>query len=342
MTATAGTICIYGAGSIGCYVGGRLAATGSTVTFVGRPSVADPVRAHGLHLTDYQGAALTVAPDAIRFATDPAGAAGAALVLVTVKSAATDEAGRELARVLDPSAIVVSFQNGLHNAEELRRNLASWTVLTGMVQFNVINRGAGRFHHGSEGLLEVERHERLTPFLPAFARAGLPLTLHDRMAPVQWAKLVLNLNNPINALSNLPLKEQLSQRAYRRCIALAQEEALGLLAAAGIAPAKLTPLPPRWIPTVLRLPDAIFTRVASRMLAIDPQARSSMWEDLQAGRRTEVDYLNGEIVRLAGRLGRTAPVNARLVALVHDAENGGRRAWPGDALLAELTRSAQR
>ena len=330
-------VCVYGAGSIGCYVGGRLEATGTAVTFVGRERLAREVAEHGLHLTDYEGAALDVPPSDVRFATTPEGAAEAELVLVTVKSAGTDEAGRELAGVLRPDALVASFQNGLHNADELRRHLPGHAVLTGMVQFNVVNRGAGRFHHGSEGRLEIEHDPRLGAFLPLFARAGLPLVVHDRMAPVQWAKLVLNLNNPVNALSNLPLKEQLALRDYRRCTALAQAEALALLAAAAIAPARLTPLPPSWIPAMLRLPDFVFTRLAGKMLAIDPQARSSMWEDLEAGRTTEVDYLNGEIVRLAERLGRHAPVNARLVALVHDAERGGRRAWTADALLAELT-----
>lgn len=333
-------ICVYGAGSIGCYVGGRLAATGTAVTFVGRDRLAREIRAHGLHLTDYEGAAFDVGPDTLRFETAPAAAADADLVLVTVKSAGTDEAGRELASVLRPDALVASFQNGLHNAAELRGRLPAHTVLTGMVQFNVINRGAGRFHHGSEGRLEIERHPRIEAFLPLFARAGLPLVVHDRMEPVQWAKLVLNLNNPVNALANLPLKEQLARRDYRRCTALAQAEALALLAVAGIAPARLTPLPPSWLPAVLRLPDFVFTRLAGRMLAIDPQARSSMWEDLEAGRTTEVDYLNGEIVRLAARLGRRAPVNARLVALVRDAEHGGRRAWPADVLLAELSGAA--
>ncbi len=333
-------IAIYGAGSIGCYVGGRLAATGTTVTFIGRERLARELRASGLTLTDWRGATLAVAPDAIRFATTPDAARDAGLVVVTVKSAATDDAGRELAEVLPPSAVVVSFQNGLHNAAVLRARLPGRTVLAGMVQFNVVQHGSGRFHHGSEGNLEVEHDPAIAPFVPAFARAGLPLVLHDHIEPVQWAKLVLNLNNPVNALSNLPLKAQLSERAYRRCTALVQREALDLLATAGIAPARLTPLPPGWIPAVLRLPDVLFTRLAARMLAIDPQARSSMWEDLEAGRRTEVDYLNGEIVRLAERLGKTAPVNARLVALVRAAEDGGRRTWSGPDLLAELTRGA--
>jgi 2-dehydropantoate 2-reductase len=113
-------ICIYGAGSIGCYVGGRLAATGSHVTFVGRAKLARELETHGLHLTDWEGAALAVSPDALHFATTPAAAAEADLVLVTVKSAGTADAGRELAGVVRPDALVVSFQNGLHNAEELR------------------------------------------------------------------------------------------------------------------------------------------------------------------------------------------------------------------------------
>ena len=340
MAANAREICVYGAGSIGCYVGGRLQASGSRVVFVGRERLGREITAHGLCLSDWRGARLTVPPAAVRFATSADAARSAALVLVTVKSAGTESAGEELSAALRPDAVVVSFQNGLYNADVLRRHLPRATVLTGMVQFNVVNHGSGAFHEGAEGRLEVEHHPALAPHLSAFAAAGLPLQIHDDMRPVQWAKLLLNLNNPVNALSNLPLKEQLSQRPYRRCVALAQREALAVLDAAAITPAKLTPLPPRWIPILLGLPDAIFTRIAASMLAIDPQARSSMWEDLEAGRVTEVDYLNGEIVRQAERLGQRAPVNARLVALIRAAEQGGQRVWSGPALLRELEAAA--
>jgi 2-dehydropantoate 2-reductase len=328
-------ICVYGAGSIGCYVGGRLAATGSRVTFVGRERLAREVREHGLHLTDWRGADLRVAPGTVSFTTDPSAAAGADLVLVAVKSAGTEAAGRELERFLKPGAIVVSFQNGLHNAEVLRQQLPNRFVLTGMVEFNVVNRGSGAFHHGSEGGLECEDHAGLASFLPAFAAAGLPLKRHRDMRGVQWAKLLLNLNNAVNALAGVPLKEELSQRAFRQCVALAQREGLALLETARIEPAKLK-LPPKLVPSLLSVPDFVFHRLAGRMLAIDPLARSSMWEDLEAGRETEVDYLNGEVVRLAQSLGRRAPVNARLAELVHAAEKGGKRNWTGEALLAEL------
>ena len=276
---------------------------------------------------------------ALRFHTTPQGASDATLVLVTVKSAGTAQAARELARVLWPGAVVLSLQNGIGNAEVLRQALPGHTVLDGMVPFNVVNRGCGAFHRGTEGELAAQQHEGLTPYLEAFSWAGLPLQQHEEMLPVQWAKLLLNLNNPVNALSDRPLKEQLAQRAYRRCVALAQREALQLLDQARIRPARLTPLPPHWLPPMLSLPDALFRRFANKMLEIDPRARSSMWEDLQAGRPTEVDWINGEVQRLAERLGRNAPVNARLQQLVHAAESGGRRQWSGEDLLAELRRA---
>lgn len=334
--ATPGEICVFGAGSIGCYVGGRLAAGGARVGFIGRERLARETREHGLHLTDWQGADLRVPPSRVNFGSDTAPAARADLVLVTVKSAATADAGATLAPLLKPGAVVISFQNGLHNTEALRERLPGRAVLTGIVEFNVVHRGGGAFHQGSEGGLEVEDHPALAPFLEAFAAAGLPLERHQDMVAVQWGKLLLNLNNAINALSGVPLKEELSQRAFRQCLALAQQEALTLLDAAGLRPAQLTPLPPHLLPRVLGVPDFMFRRAAAKMLAIDPLARSSMWEDLQAGRLTEVDWLNGEVVRFAARLGRAAPVNARLTALVHDAEKGGRRDWGGAELLKEL------
>ena len=262
--------------------------------------------------------------------------ADADLILVTVKAGDTGEAGEILAKFASPEAIVVSFQNGIGNEETLRAPLPGRIVLAGMVPFNVVRLPGATFRQATEGALDIERHAALEPFLPAFAKAGLPLNQHDEFRPVQWGKLLLNLNNAINGLSGLPLREELSQRAYRQCLALAQSEALGVMKAAGIQPARLTSLPPHWVPHLLALPDRLFLMIAGRMLSVDASARSSMIDALDAGRPTDVDWLNGEIVRLAARVGLAAPVNARLVELIHAAERGGRRRWSGTDLLERL------
>ncbi len=197
-------------------------------------------------------------------------------------------------------------------------------MLAGSVAFNVAHTGEGRFHQGTDGDLVVQDHPALDAFAPAFAQAELVLARDADLRGVQAAKLLLNLNNAINALSGLPLKTELSQRAYRRCFALAQREALVAYKAAGIDPPGRRARP-RLLPALLGLPDPLFTRAAARMLAMDPHARSSTWEDLEAGRMTEVDYLNGEIAALASAHGLAAPANRRLTELVHAAEDGGRR-----------------
>jgi len=334
-------ICVYGAGSIGCYVGARLAAAGADVVFVGRERLRAEVTEHGLRATDWQGADLAVPYDRVRFETSPDAAAGADLVLVAVKSAATEQAAEELAGVIAQDAVVISFQNGLRNTETLRAGLPGRTVLAGLVEFNVVQQGKGTFHAATEGGLAVEDHAALSPYLGIFERAGLSLERYAEMLPVQWGKLLLNLNNPVNALSGLPLKAELSQRSFRRCLAMAQAETLDVLAAAGITPARLTPLPPHWMPRLLALPDLVFRSFGGKMLAMDPQARSSMLDDLDAGRLTEIDYLNGEVVHLARSAVRSAPVNARLVELVHEAEAGGRRGWSGRDLYDDLRGAAE-
>jgi 2-dehydropantoate 2-reductase len=327
-------IVVYGAGLVGSYLGGRLHGH-AQLRLIVRPRLADVLNEHGLGISDLHGHREHIAAEALDIHTHPAAASEAELVLVTVKSSATADVAAELCKNLAPNAIVISFQNGMHNTERLREALPTHTVLAGMVPFNVIQPTPGVFHQASSGALIVEDSPALVPFLSMFDAAGLALQLRSDIQAVMWGKLLLNLNNALNALSDLPLREEMAQRTWRRCLALLQSEALHVLRSAGIEPARITSLPANWLPFVLRLPDAVFSRLASRMLAIDPSARSSTWEDLQAGRPTEIDYINGEVVALAATHGLRTPANERLTALIHAAERAPTR-WDGDALLAEL------
>ncbi|WP_354643021.1 2-dehydropantoate 2-reductase [Kitasatospora camelliae] len=331
-------IAVFGAGSIGCHLGGHLAPY-AEVTLIGRPALAEALE-DGLTLTAAGRPDRRVDRDAFTLAFGPEAAAGADYVLVTVKSSGTAAAGRELAPHLGPDPVVVSLQNGLRNPAVLRAELPGRTVLAGMVPYNVLQTVPGTFHQGTAGSLMVEDAPGVAGLLAALTRAGLPAEVRRDMPAIQHGKLLLNLNNAVNALSGLPLRDQLGQRAYRLCTAMCQAEALAAFRAEGVRPARLGPLPTSLTPRLMRLPDPLFRRLAAASLRIDARARSSMWEDLERGRPTEIDALQGEVVALAARHGLAAPANARLAELVREAERagaGGARRWDGEELLAELT-----
>lgn len=311
-----GEVLVMGAGTIGCFIGGSLAAAGVPVTFVGRPRVLEKLATHGLTLTDMDGGKHKLPTAGLRLSEQVPSGARPALVLLCVKSGATAEAAGELAFALPAGTTVVSLQNGISNGAAASQTGPSLNVLSGMVPYNVAEIGPGAFHRGTPGRLAAQDDAALRPWLPVFERAGVPLDLHADLLPVQWGKLLLNLNNPVNALSGLPLREELMQRGYRRCFASLIDEALGILTVAGIAPAQVAAVPAPRLSSLLRLPDWVFRIVAARMLRIDAKARSSMADDLALGRRTEIDALSGEVVRLAQEHGLSAPRNARMVALL--------------------------
>ncbi|GLR47916.1 2-dehydropantoate 2-reductase [Sphingomonas astaxanthinifaciens] len=311
-------IVIAGAGSIGCFVGGLLAKGGAEVTFLARPRIAEEVETAGLSLTSFEGWAERVDPSVVTLATDPALAfAGARTILVTVKSGATAEMGALIAAHAPPEAAVVSLQNGLANAELLRKALPGRPVFAGMVSFNVLHRGPGQFHRGTSGPVVVEAGA------PPLAAPHLDFLQHPDMGAVLAGKLLYNLNNALNALSGLTLAEQLGDRRWRRLFAAAQEEALAVFRAAGITPWSMSKVPVQRMPRMLRLPNFLFRQLSKRGVRIDRTARSSMWEDLEKRRPTEIDELQGAIIRRGAALGVPTPVNIRIAEAIRAAEQAG-------------------
>jgi 2-dehydropantoate 2-reductase len=187
-----------------------------------------------------------------------------------------------------------------------------------MVPFNVITLGSGRFHRATSGDIVLEQDAAGTA--GQLSVPGLKMRASTDIVGVQWGKLLFNLNNALNALADLPLRQQLAQRPWRRLFADQMAEGLAAIKAEGIRPVSSTPIPPSWTPALLRLPDPMFGILLGRAMKIDPEARSSMWEDLQRGRRTEIDYLQGVITGIADRHGLQVPLSRRIVALIRGAE----------------------
>jgi 2-dehydropantoate 2-reductase len=309
---------VAGAGSIGCFVGGMLAAGGRRVALLGRPRVIEEIEANGLRLTSFDGLQRQIASNQLVMSEQPTILGDVGAVLVTVKSADTAEVADVIARHAPDDAVIVSLQNGVENVAVLRQRLPGRRVLAGMVPFNVTSPGGGRFHRATSGDIVIEQDDADTA--GRLSVSGLNMRASANIAGVQWGKLLVNLNNALNALGDLPLRQQLAQRPWRRLFADQLAEGLEALRAEGIRPVSATPVPSGWTPHLLRLPDAIFSTLLGSTMKIDAEARSSMWEDLQRRRRTEIDYLQGVIIAIAERRGLEVPISRRVVALIKSAE----------------------
>lgn len=317
-------IVIAGAGSIGCYVGGMLASANQNVHFFARPRMATDLQTNGLHLSDWTGQSINIEGSQISIDTHPQILADADLILICVKSKDSKEMAQTILESGNTKATIFSCQNGVSNVDAIESVLPNHTVLPVMVPYNVVYTEGGHFHCGTEGELYCQQHRSATMLKQAADQANLAFQLKADMPSILWGKLLLNLNNPVNALSGIPLKQQLETREYRQIYAQCLKEGLAVLKAANIQPGQVAAVPVGVIPFILALPNFLFKRIAQKMLAIDPQARSSMWEDLQNKRPVEVDFITGEIISLGKKVNVPTPMNERLLQLVKSAQEAGK------------------
>ena len=317
------SVAVLGAGSVGCFIGGAWAAAKVPVTFIGRKKLANDIDEHGLTLSDFNGWGARLSPGEVDYRCGPEALAGAQIIALTVKSGDTATAAEAISNHATPGAMVISFQNGVSNIDMLEHGLRGrFEVARAVVPFNVAYLGQGRFHKGVAGDLFVERRDQLLGLADVIASGPAALKFSDDMLGLAWGKLLINLNNAVNALSGLTLRAELRHRDYRRVFAASMREGLDLLKRAKIEPATVGPISPSLLPRIIDTPDWLFKTLFMKRWKIDAKARSSMADDLAAARKTEIDYLNGELVRLADRLQRSAPVNRAIVELVHKAEAG--------------------
>ncbi|MBR9862757.1 MAG: 2-dehydropantoate 2-reductase [Rhodobacteraceae bacterium] len=331
MISTQNPVVIFGAGAIGCYLGAQWADTGTPVTLHGRDRLLALART-GFEIESgprLSSADLSGNP---RITTDPLCLAKAGLIVVTVKATALDAAISQIREHSTPQTPVLCLLNGIAPARRLETALPEWRISAGMVPFNVVWSSETTLRRSSVGEVVLERTAATEQLVASLGTNAPQILLSDDIRAVQYGKLLLNLNNPVNALSGKSLYHQLRERPYRLVYAAALQEALDVYEGAQINHAKSGPLPARRIVQMLRAPDWLFNTVALRLQKLDPQSQTSMAQDLAAGKPTEIDTINGEIVDLATATGQIAPVNARLVELIRNASAGGQKTFSATEL----------
>jgi 2-dehydropantoate 2-reductase len=293
-------VAVVGAGAVGCYYGGMLARAGVPVTLIGRPAHVEAMRRDGLRLSS---AAFDehIAVDA---SADIAAVAGATLVLVCVKSTDTESTAAELAPHLAPDARVLSLQNGVDNAPRLQAVLGR-PVAPAVVYVACEMGGPGHVRHLGRGELVIPSDMGATPgtssdaVVALFARTGVPVELSDNVVGALWGKLLLNCGyNAISAITDVSYGRMVTLPGIAQTVHDAVVECLAVAKALEVT-----------------IPGDVFAAVA-RIATSMPGQVSSTCQDLRRGKPTEIDHLNGYIVREGERLGIATPVNRALQALV--------------------------
>ncbi|HKM83500.1 MAG TPA: ketopantoate reductase family protein [Candidatus Acidoferrum sp.] len=297
---------VIGAGAVGGYFGGMLARAGAPVTMIGRQAFAEAVKNSGLQLDTVQFQE-TVYPEA---STEIAAAAGAEVILFCVKTTDTASTAKSLARHISPGAIVVSLQNGVNNAEEIRA-AAGIDALPAVVYVAAAMSPPGYVKHLGRGDLVVgprnAKTERIANF---FLQAKVPCRISENIEGELWTKLIWNCAlNAISALGRVTYGEIFASPDARRIIETLVEEVLAVARAKGIHPPGLED--PK-----AALAGAL--KIAEQMSG----TRSSTAQDMARGKRTEIDSLNGYVARLGEQMGVATPVNHALFTLVKLQEKG--------------------
>jgi 2-dehydropantoate 2-reductase len=288
-------VAVMGAGAVGCYFGGMLARAGHHVTLVARPQHVEAIERGGLRMQT------KTFDEQVRLqaSTDAAAVAGADLVLFCVKSAGTEAAGGQIKPYLRPDALVLCLQNGVDNADRLRKVLPEHAVSAAVVYVATEMAGAGHLKHHGRGELVIEPFPASRRAADALIDAGVPTEVSENVRGALWLKLVLNCAyNAVSAIAQLPYGEAVQGPGINDVVRDVIDECLAVARAEGVD-----------------LPGDVHA-AGAKLIGTIPTQYSSTAQDIARGKPTEIDFLNGHIVKRGEALGIATPANRVLWALV--------------------------
>jgi 2-dehydropantoate 2-reductase len=296
-------ISIIGSGAMGSLFGGGLSNIGHEVVLydVYREHV-EAINANGLAVEDAATGAVTVSHP--RASTDPHAVEGSDVLVIFVKSTTTEQAAAQFSAFARKNTIICTLQNGLGNEAILRQHFGVERTAAGVTSQGATFLGPGRIRHAGKGPTHLSmadgKNEKLMPFAEALGKAGFETHVEKDVASLVWSKLVINVGiNALTAITNQTNGKLVESEETKAVMADLVAEALAVACARGIHLTYEDPL-------------ATVYDVARKTGA----NRSSMLQDFDKNRQTEIDFMNGAIVREAATLGIPVPVNATLTRLI--------------------------
>lgn len=301
-------VCILGAGALGCAIGGALAEAGSDVWLINRSKAhVDAINDHGLRVRDGQAERRI----AVRAATDGHGVGPADLMVVLVKSFDTASAIRAAAPMIGTDTVVMSLQNGLGHEEILADAVGRSRVMAGKTYVGGVMLGPGHIISGTRGKqtiigeLDGRASARAEAIATEFNRGGLATEVSANIMGTMWDKLLVNVST--GALAGI------TRLTYGPLYEVPEIEAI---AVAAVAEA-MTVARAKGIELSIREPRDAWVMASA---GLPPDFKTSMLQSLEKGSKTEIDFINGAVVREGERVGIPTPVNRALVACIKGIE----------------------
>lgn len=302
-------IAVLGAGALGCAMGGTLAEAGNAVLLINRNAAqVEAIQTHGLVMRG-PGGERTVR---VRAAISAAGQGPIDLVIVLVKSFDTASAMQAATALVGPDTVVLSLQNGLGHEDILADIVGRSHVLAGKTYVGGVMQAPGRIIAGTEGKetligeLDGSVSPRAQRIAEAFNQAGLATTVSDNIMGTMWDKLLINVaTGALSSITRLTYGALYKIAEVEATAIAAVQEAMDVARASGVHLSYTDPKAP-WLKAAAGLPDDF---------------KTSMLQSLEKGSVTEIDFINGAVVRLGQRLGVPTPVNATLVACIKGIES---------------------
>jgi len=299
-------IAIMGAGAVGCFYGAMLARAGHDVVLIGRAQHVEAIEREGLRL-EAQRFDERIGRPHLTASTAASAVAGADLVLFCVKSTDTESAGASIAPHLRADTLVLALQNGVDNAARLRTVIPQ-DVAAAVVYVATEMAGPGHVRHHGRGELVIEPARGSLAAAQALIDAGVPTEISANVRGALWVKLIVNCAyNALSALSQLPYGRLVQGAGIPDAMRDVVAECVAVARADGVT-----------------LPPDVDTSVRS-IAETMPGQYSSTAQDLARGKRSEIDHLNGYVVRRGAALGVATPANRllhTLVRLVEDKAHG--------------------
>ena len=306
-------IAIVGAGGVGGYFGGRLAEAGADVVFLARGAHLDALRTRGLRIVSPKG---DVHLPSVNATSDADGIRGADVVLFAVKLYDAETASRVLPVLVEngaPDAVVIPLQNGVEGADIVSRAVGPAHTAGGTCYVSAVIAEPGVIRHTAMdqlifGELNRTRSPRLTRLLDTCRGATFQATLSDDIQVDIWTKFVrLSVFAGMTSVTRAPIGTTVRHPALFEMLKSAVSEGLAVAHAKGI-----------------RVPASTVEDVARAYRALPAEAKSSMLEDLERGRRLELPWLSGAVVRLGREAGIPTPIHGFINAVLTPHVNGTR------------------